>query len=339
MTPSALSRSANPPMAAFRLLSATTWRSCIRGLVGAAAWLTAAWVTAFWPDRPDTDWAYTGTLSAIFAACAVAVACISLAGIGSGTLRRLRRSAPWLLALALFFLAWEAATAKYGLLPLPFFPPPQAILEVMIDDWARLSDSIFASLLLLAGGVALGGSAGFLVGVAIGWSRAVGYWIHPVLRFIGPLPATAWLPLAFFIFPSSHSASTFLIALATGFPVTVLTWSGIASVNSAYYDIARTLGARPSFLVLKVAIPAAMPHVFVGLFMGLGNSFAVLVVAEMLGVKSGLGWYLQWAQGWAAYANMYAALFIMAAVCSGLVTLLFLLRDRLLSWQRGLLRW
>jgi len=59
----------------------------------------------------------------------------------------------------------------------------------------------------------------------------------------------------------------------------------------------------------------------------------------MLGVKSGLGWYLQWAQGWAAYANMYAALLIMAAVCSGLVALLFQLRDRLLAWQRGLLRW
>jgi NitT/TauT family transport system permease protein len=308
-------------------------------LAAAAAWLLAAWVTAVWPDRADTDWAYTRKLAAIFAMCAIAVACVSVGGIRFGTLRPLRRSAPWLFALALFLLAWEAATAKYGLLPLPFFPPPQAILEVLIDDWARLSESIIASVLLLAGGVALGGIAGFLVGIAMGWSRAVGYWIHPILRFIGPLPATAWLPLAFFIFPSSHSASTFLIALATGFPVTVLTWSGIAGVNSAYYDIARTLGARPSFLVLKVAIPAAMPHVFVGLFMGLGNSFAVLVVAEMLGVKSGLGWYLQWAQGWAAYANMYAALFIMAAVCSGIVTLLFRLRDRLLAWQRGLLRW
>jgi len=91
--------------------------------------------------------------------------------------------------------------------------------------------------------------------------------------------------------------------------------------------------------VLKVAIPAAMPHVFVGLFMGLGNSFAVLVVAEMLGVKAGLGWYLQWAQGWAAYANMYAALLIMAFLCSGLITVLFRLRDRLLSWQKGLVRW
>ena len=64
-----------------------------------------------------------------------------------------------------------------------------------------------------------------------------------MLRLIGPLPATAWLPLAFFIFPTSGSASVFLIALATAFPVTILTWSGIASVNRDYYDIARTLGA------------------------------------------------------------------------------------------------
>lgn len=65
----------------------------------------------------------------------------------------------------------------------------------------------------------------------------------------------------------------------------------------------------------------------------------VLVVAEMLGVKAGLGWYLSWAQGWAAYSNMYAALLVMALLCSGLVTLLFSLRNRVLSWQKGLVRW
>jgi Luciferase-like monooxygenase/NMT1/THI5 like len=70
-----------------------------------------------------------------------------------------------------------------------------------------------------------------------------------------------------------------------------------------------------------------------------GASFAVLVVAEMLGVKSGLGWYLQWAQGWAAYANMYAVLLLMAAMCSALITLLFRLRDRLLAWQKGMVQW
>jgi NitT/TauT family transport system permease protein len=320
-------------------LARSAARSLVGGLAAAAAWIVVATLTAFWPDKPESDWAYTGDFAALCGAISVALALVALVGVRFAGLQRVQRFSPWLMVLALFVAAWEAITAKLGLLPLPFFPPPQAILEVVIDDRALLGAGIFASFRLLATGYILGAVVGFVTGVAIGWSWLANYWIHPVLRFIGPLPATAWLPLAFFVFPSSFSASIFLIALATGFPVAVLTWSGVAGVNSAYYDIARTLGANQRFLVLKVAIPAAMPHVFVGLFMGLGNSFAVLVVAEMLGVKAGLGWYLQWAQGWAAYANMYAALLIMACLCSGLITLLFRLRDRLLSWQKGLVRW
>ncbi|TMJ65699.1 MAG: ABC transporter permease subunit [Alphaproteobacteria bacterium] len=310
MRSAAAGEASSRPTPARTFLARSAARSLVGGLAATAAWLGVA-----------------------------ALALAGFAGVRFAGLHRVHRLSPWLIALALFFAAWEAVTAKFGLLPLPFFPPPQAILEVVIDDRALLGAGVFASFRLLATGYFLGAAVGFVTGVAIGWSRLAGYWIHPVLRFIGPLPATAWLPLAFFVFPSSFSASIFLIALATGFPVTVLTWSGVAGVNSAYYDIARTLGASQRFLVLKVAVPAAMPHVFVGLFMGLGNSFAVLVVAEMLGVKAGLGWYLQWAQGWAAYANMYAALLIMAFLCSGLITALFRLRDRLLSWQKGLVRW
>jgi NitT/TauT family transport system permease protein len=308
------------------------------GFAAAAAWLAVAAAAYAYPE--PGDWERSGAFAALLAAVGAALLLLALASLRLRPLpARLRHGAPWLVALAAFFLAWEFATAKLELLPMPFFPPPQAILEVFLDDWARLGDSIWHSLALLAGGYVLGAAIGFVTGIAIGWSRAVGYWVHPVLRLVGPLPATAWLPLAFFVFPSSWSASTFLIGLATGFPVTVLTWSGIAGVNRAYYDVARTLGASPRFLVLKVAIPAALPHVFVGMFMGLGASFAVLVVAEMLGVKSGLGWYLQWAQGWAAYANMYAALLVMALMCSGLITLLFRLRDRVLAWQKGLVQW
>jgi NitT/TauT family transport system permease protein len=316
-----------------------TLRTWLPGVIAGAAWLAVAAVTAWWPDLPDSDWPRTLDFAGIAGVAGAAVVVASVGGRLVSALQRIQGPAPWLIVLALFVSAWEIASAKIGLLPQPFFPPPQAILEVFTDDWGRLGDSVLASLRLLAGGYVIGAAVGFATGVAVGWSRAFGYWIHPVLRFIGPLPATAWLPLAFFVFPSSFSASTFLIALATGFPVTVLTWSGVAGVNSAYYDIARTLGASRAFLIFKVAIPAAMPHVFVGLFMGLGNSFAVLVVAEMLGVKSGLGWYLDWAKGWAAYANMYGALIVMALICSGLITLLFRVRDWLLSWQKGLVKW
>ena len=320
---------------AARLSTVRVWWG---GYLAGFVWLAAAAVTLRLPETGDFP--YTDAFGLATGAIGVLlVAAGPLADRLGRVGARLRYWGPWLTVLGLALGGWELATAKLDLLPMPFFPPPQAILDVFLEDWPKLGGSIVNSLILLSGGYAIGAAAGFGLGVAVGWSRAAGYWVHPVLRFVGPLPATAWLPLAFFVFPSSWSASTFLVALATGFPVTVLTWSGVAGASKAYYDVARTLGASQSFLIRKVAIPAALPHVFVGLFMGLGASFAVLVVAEMLGVKSGLGWYLQWAQGWAAYANMYAALIAMALMCSGLITLLFKLRDRSLSWQKGLVQW
>lgn len=309
------------------------------GLLAVAGllWLGLAALVVGLPDAQELE--RTRTLAAIAAVIGTGLLLAVPVGRFSNRVARIGRLAPWLVVLALVIAVWEIVTAKLDLLPLPFFPSPQAFVEVYTDDWRRLGDSLLNSVLLLARGFAIGAAAGFVIGVALGWSPRVGYWIHPLMRVVGPLPATAWLPLAFFIFPTSGSASTFLIALATAFPLMVLTWSGVAGVQSAYYDVARTLGANQRFLILKVAIPAALPHVFVGLFMGLGSSFAVLVVAEMLGVKSGLGWYLQWAQGWAAYANMYGALLVMALMCSSLITLLFRLRDRLLAWQKGLVKW
>jgi NitT/TauT family transport system permease protein len=332
--------------AAPRIVRLASWPS---GLAAAAVWAGFGSLTHGWPNKVVgfSDWAYTAELGT---AAWIVAALLTFAALGlkplehhSRTLRgaaaRLRAAGPWLIAVGVGLSVWEILTAKTGLLPTPFFAPPQALIEVYIDDWARLADSALHSLILLGTGFIYGAVVGFLVGVSIGWSRAVGYWVHPVLRVLGPVPATALLPLAFYFFPSSYAAAVFLIALATSFPVAVLTWSGVAGVSKAYYDVARTLGANPHFLVLRVAIPAALPHVFVGLFMSLSASFTVLVTAEMMGVKSGLGWYLTWAQGYAAYSNMYAALLVMAILFSSLITLLFALRERVLVWQKGTVKW
>ena len=76
----------------------------------------------------------------------------------------------------------------------------------------------------------------------------------------------------------------------------------------------------------RVAIPSALPNIFVGLFMGLGASFLTLIAAETLGVKYGVGWYIAWAKGNAEYAKVYAALVIVSAFCSTIMTLLFKMR-------------
>jgi NitT/TauT family transport system permease protein len=73
--------------------------------------------------------------------------------------------------------------------------------------------------------------------------------------------------------------------------------------------------------------------------MGLGASFLTLVVAESMGVKSGLGWYIDWARTYAEYTKVYAALIIMAAFFSTIMTLLFKVRDRVLSYQKGVIKW
>jgi len=332
----------DPPQAAPRAAQVQAMPSWRLGLVAAIAWFALGTITREWPNKVlgFSDWAYTdpfGSAAWIVGALILAVAALGPRAGRAG--RAIRPAGAWLLAIALGLLAWEIATAKLAWLPTPFFAPPQNLVEVYIEDWRRLGDSAWHSICLLATGVAFGAVVGLATGVTIGWSRVAGYWIHPVLRFLGPVPASALLPLAFFVFPSSHAAAVFLVSLATFFPVTVLSWSGVAGVNKQYYDVARTLGASEWFLITRVAIPAALPQVFVGLFMGLGGAFSVLVTAEMMGVKSGLGWYLTWAQGWASYANMYAALLVMAVVCSSIVTLLFAVRDRVLSWQKGTVKW
>jgi len=339
------------PAPASRIVAAAhpAFRPHWLGLAATLAWAALAAVTLSWPNAPAgfEDWAYTtefGIAAAVFAAAwALLALATSIPATQESFLARpvavFRHSAPWIVAAGLIFAAWEILTAKTGKLPPPFFAPPSSMIDVYVSDHARLADSTFNSVKLLLEGVAWGAFVGFSIGVAIGWSRTMNYWIHPILRFLGPLPPTALLPVAFFFFPSSHAASVFLIALATGFPVAILTWSGIASVNKAYYDVARTMGASDWFLIFRVAIPAALPQVFVGLFMGLGSSFVVLIVAEMMGVKSGLGWYLTWAQGYASYANMYGALIVMTIIFSSLISLLFALRDRLLVWQKGIVKW
>ncbi|WP_205678671.1 ABC transporter permease [Aquisphaera insulae] len=251
----------------------------------------------------------------------------------------LSEKGPLLGAGILLLAAWDLVTLKFAVMALPYFPGPDMVLTGMIEDRAILAESAYRSLLLLLTGYFAGVAAGLVSGVLIGWSRTVRYWGMPLMKLVGPIPATAYVPLAMALFSNAFVSGSALIAMAVWFPMTMLTSSGIANVPNSYLDVARTLGASRRYLVFRVAIPAAMPSVFLGLFMGLGASFLTLIVAETVGVRSGLGWYLKWQQGYVEYAKVYAALLIMAAFFSSLMSLLFAVRDRVLAWQKGTIRW
>ena len=255
-------------------------------------------------------------------------------------------SAPVLAAGILLLCAWDLVTLKLALVPLPYFPGPDAVFQTLVNDWGSagqgqpgLAECMTSSLFLLFSGYLVGSFLGVVCGVLIGWFPAARYWGVPVMKLVGPIPATALIPMALMLFRNPLLSAVWLIALAVWFPVTMLTLSGVMNVRASYLDVARTLGAGRAYLIFRVALPAALPNIFVGLFMGLGSSFLTLVVAEGVGVQAGLGWYIDWARAYSDYAKVYAALIIMAAYFSAIMTLLFRVRDHVLVWQKGVIKW
>ena len=230
-------------------------------------------------------------------------------------------------------------TAKYAVLPVLYFPSPDRILEVLVTDWMFLGQCLLYTLRIQLSGWLVGVLSGVATGIAIGFSKRIRYWINPLVRVLGPIPPTAWIPIVLVVFPSVIVASSFLIALAVWFPTTVLTSNGIANIKNSYFEVASTLGAKRVYSIFRVGVPAAMPFMFIGIFNGTCSSFITLVTAEMLGAKYGIGWYINWQKEMMSYANVYAGLIVMSLVCFVVITILFKLRDHLLVWQKGVIKW
>lgn len=245
---------------------------------------------------------------------------------------------PFYLVLGIVLAGWDVLTTKLDLLPLPFVPGLAQILSVMVNDAQMLLISTAYSLRLLVIGFVIGSLTGVVLGVLIGWYRKWSYWLFPVLKVMGVVPATALIPIAMILVPSSFYAAVLLIVIAVCFPVAFMTSVGIANVQNTYFEAARTLGADEWFLIFRVAIPGAMPSIFSGIYTATGISFATLVVSEMIGARAGLGWYINWAKGWSDYAKVYASIIIMAVTFSIVMAIIFTVRDRVLKWQKGLVK-
>ena len=246
----------------------------------------------------------------------------------------------YFVAGTIFFLnIINLLTVKTALLPVLYFHFLDRVYGVLVNDRELMLKCLLYSMRLLSVGFFSGAIVGIMSGIAAGFSKRVNYWLMPVVRILGPIPSTAWIPLVLVCFPTAVSASSFLIAVAVWFPTTIMTCSGISNVQNSYFEASRTLGAGRLSQIFQVGVPAAMPHMFLGVFNGTCASFITLITAEMIGAKYGIGWYVNWQKELLAYANVYAGLIVIAVVFSILITLLFRVRDKVLLWQKGVIKW
>jgi NitT/TauT family transport system permease protein len=251
----------------------------------------------------------------------------------------LKRRAAFIAGVFLFLTALNLLTSKFAHLPGLYFPSLDRIISVLVNDHSVLVKCVAYSGRLLFFGYFGGAIIGFLTGVTVGFSKKADYWLSPIIRIIGPIPSTAWIPLILIIFPTAVSASAFLVGLAVWFPTSIMTSSGIFNIRQIYFEVGDTLGVTGFRRITRIGVPAAMPHVFLGLFNGTCASFLTLVTAEMIGAKYGIGWYINWQRDMLSYSNVYAALVIIGVCFSILITLLFKIRDKVLLWQKGVIKW
>jgi NitT/TauT family transport system permease protein len=137
------------------------------------------------------------------------------------------------------------------------------------------------------------------------------------------------------LFPTPFSAAVFLIVICAWFSIASLTALGVQSTPKAQFEVARTLGAKTSYLVFHVAIPQAMPQIFTGIANANGFAFTTLVMAEMMGQPGGLGYYINLSKVWSAYYKVFASILIMAILFSLITKVLSLIQDYVLRWRKG----
>ncbi|MBR1584919.1 MAG: ABC transporter permease subunit [Clostridia bacterium] len=238
-------------------------------------------------------------------------------------------------AMGILLLAYDIAGTKLRVTPQPFFPGPAQILETFLIDTEQVWINLLYSLRLFSAGFLSGVVLGVGTGILIGWFPRAYYWIYPVLRMTGVIPAVAWMPFALTMLPTPFWAATFLIAICSWFPVASQTAFGIKNTPRTQFEAARTLGAKTPFLVFRVAVPNAMPQIFTGVTTACASSFTCLVMAEMMGQPGGLGYYINVVKVWAAYYKVFATILVMAILFSLILAVLNAVKAYVLRWQRG----
>lgn len=250
-------------------------------------------------------------------------------------IRNLRHKAPLFTVIMLILTLYDYLTIKTNYFDYPLVPCLNSIMYAAFTDRATLIECAGHTLLLMLKGYVLGAVLGLITGITCGYSRKVNYWIDPILKFMGPIPISTWIPIIAVLSASLSGGALFIIVVGVWTAVTNASRAGVANVDKAYFDAAKILGASEAQLIFRVAIPAAMPNIMAGMTQGMMTACTAIMVAEMMGVKGGLGWYITWVKSWALYNNMFASLFIICLIFTLVTKTLNIVKKRVLRWQIG----
>lgn len=239
-----------------------------------------------------------------------------------------------LIAFAVFLTAWEFAP-QAGLVDRVFLPPFSTVAQAFADlltggeMWTHVEASLSRSL----SGFAIALAVAVPLGIAIAWYKPVADLLNPILELFRNTAALALLPVFVLILGIGETSKVALVVYASTFPILLNTITGVRTVDPLLVKSAASLGLGPLRLFQKVILPAAIPSIFTGLRMAAASSILVLLAAEMVGARAGLGYLITAAQQNFQIPDMYAGILAISLLGLSFNGLLVALERRFSRWR------
>jgi NitT/TauT family transport system permease protein len=224
------------------------------------------------------------------------------------------------LALMVFVVIWHLLTKYRVNIYVRFLnvPSPEQVLERAMR--ASHDPRFFAHLGLSCRRILLGFSAASVIavplGLLMGRFRTIRELVFPVTEVLRPIPAIAWVPMSIMLWPSNEESIVFITFLGSFFPILINTLHGMAMVDTVLVRAAQCLGAREAAIFREVYFPAALPHIFTGLTVGMGVAWVSLIAAEMISGQFGIGYFT-----WEAYSLVQYSDIALGMICIGVLGL------------------
>lgn len=204
---------------------------------------------------------------------------------------KVRQVLPSLVLAAFLVTLWWAVVVETKSV---IFPTPAQVVTATIDlvQQGTLWDHIGASLFRVGTGFLLAVVVGVPVGLWMGWVDGAFITLNPLVQVLRPISPIAWIPIAILWFGVGDMSPIFLIFLSAVFPTIVQTADGVHTIDRKYLRAAENFGVSRTKLFLQVVIPAVLPQIIVGMRVSLGVAWLVVVAAEMIALRSGLGYLI-----------------------------------------------
>ena len=206
-------------------------------------------------------------------------------------MKKLKHSLPSIVVMAVLIAVWWAMVV---MTESAIFPTPLAVvmgtLELARDG--TLWEHIGASLMRVGAGFGLAVLLAIPLGLWMGWVHGAFVTLNPLFQILRPISPIAWIPLAILWFGVGNASPIYLIFIASVFPMIVQTTAGVHTIEKRYLRAAENFGVTRQKLFLQVVFPATLPQIIVGMRVGLGVAWLVVVAAEMIALRSGLGYLI-----------------------------------------------